>query len=167
MRKLASPLESEQMEMAIPDVDGNGVALPDVRTGKRPYGRIEKKDERKIIEGIRAFKPLYIIAKELGVNRHTLYRYLREKMDVCYRDMRESMIDVAENRLFRNIIDGNQNAIQYFLDKQGKSRGYGEQKQNDRNDIPIINIGKIEVSNGDAKPEPIDAEAVEVKYEEE
>ena len=39
MRKLASPLESEQMEMAIPDVDGNGVALPDVRTGKRPYGR--------------------------------------------------------------------------------------------------------------------------------
>lgn len=123
---------------------------------KKKYGHIDKKDEKTIIKGLREFKPLYVIAQELGVCRQTLYAYIRDKMDTSYKDMREAMIDVAEAKLFKNIIDGNQNAIQFFLDRQAKNRGYGEKQMLDRNDVPIINIGRIEIAT------PTDTKKVEV-----
>lgn len=123
---------------------------------KKKYGHIDKKDEKTIIKGLREFKPLYVIAQELGVCRQTLYAYIRDKMDTSYKDMREAMIDVAEAKLFKNIIDGNQNAIQFFLDRQAKNRGYGEKQMLDRNDVPVINIGRIEIAP------PTDTKKVEV-----
>lgn len=157
-------MEQESPEINIEEVSNNlpEVSVKTVRPHKE-YGKIDRKDHKTILEGIRQFKPLYIIAQELGVCRQTLYTYLREKMDINYRDMKESMLDVAENRLFRNVVDGNQNAIEYFLDRQGRSRGYGQQQQLDRQDVPVINIGKIELAQGDAKhePEAVEAEVVE------
>ena len=131
---------------------------------KRSYKHLGKKDEPHILKGLKAFKPLYIIANELGVDRHTLYKYLRDNMDISYKNMRESMLDVAESKLLKNVIDGNQNAIEFMLDRLGKNRGYGIKEITDRNDVPIINIGKIEVKNQDGNPEAskeaIDAEVI-------
>lgn len=131
---------------------------------KRSWKRIEKKDEKMILKGLREFKPLYLIAQDIGVCRATLYTYLREEMNISYKDMRESMLDIAESRLLKNILDGNQNAIQFFLDRQGKGRGYGEKQQLDRQDVPTINIGKIEV-NGTESPLKTVKEVVEVQSE--
>ena len=124
---------------------------------KRSWKRIEKKDEKIILKGLREFRPLYLIAKDIGVSRNTLYKYLREEMNVDYKDAREAMLDVAESRLLKNVLDGNQNAIEFLLDRQGKSRGYGEKQQLDRQDVPTINIGRIEI-----KPQE-KVEVVEVK----
>lgn len=124
---------------------------------KRSWKRIEKKDEKIILKGLREFRPLYMIARDIGVSRNTLYKYLREEMNVDYKDAREAMLDVAESRLLKNVIDGNQNAIEFLLDRQGKSRGYGEKQQLDRQDVPTINIGRIEI-----KPKE-KVEVVEVK----
>ena len=140
----SSPLAPAQISISVPVPKQNGA-------GKRSWKRIEKKDEHTILKGLREFRPLYLIAQDIGVCRVTLYTYLREKMNINYKDMRESMLDIAENKLLKNIIDGNQNAIQFFLDRQGRNRGYGEKQQLDRQDVPTINIGKIEVNNGDAK----------------
>jgi len=129
---------------------------------KRSYRRLGRKDEAQILRGLKAFKPLYIIANELGVDRHTLYNYLRNNMDESYKNVRESMLDVAESKLLKNVVDGNQNAIEFMLDRLGKNRGYGIKEITDRNDVPIINIGKIEIANktdANAK-EVIDAEIV-------
>ena len=131
---------------------------------KRSWKRIEKKDEKMILKGLREFKPLYLIAQDIGVGRATLYTYLRAEMNISYKDMRESMLDIAESRLLKNILDGNQNAIQFFLDRQGKGRGYGEKQQLDRQDVPTINIGKIEV-NGTESPLKTVKEVVEVQSE--
>ena len=124
---------------------------------KRSWKRIEKKDEKIILKGLREFRPLCLIAKDIGVSRNTLYKYLREEMNVDYKDAREAMLDVAESRLLKNVLDGNQNAIEFLLDRQGKSRGYGEKQQLDRQDVPTINIGRIEI-----KPQE-KVEVVEVK----
>lgn len=124
---------------------------------KRSWKRIEKKDEKIILKGLREFRPLYLIARDIGVSRNTLYKYLREEMNVDYKDAREAMLDVAESRLLKNVLDGNQNAIEFLLDRQGKSRGYGEKQQLDRQDVPTINIGRIEI-----KPQE-KVEVVEVK----
>ena len=124
---------------------------------KRSWKRIEKKDEKIILKGLREFRPLYMIARDIGVSRNTLYKYLREELNVDYKDAREAMLDVAESRLLKNVLDGNQNAIEFLLDRQGKSRGYGEKQQLDRQDVPTINIGRIEI-----KPQE-KVEVVEVK----
>lgn len=130
---------------------------------------IDKRDEKTILKGLKAFRPLYLIAQDIGVSRWTLSRYLRDEMNLDYKDMRESMLDIAENKLLANIIDGNQNAIQFFLDRQGRSRGYGEKQQLDRQDVPTINIGTIQIKKDDlptptiteTKKETLDAEIVE------
>ena len=129
-------------------------SAPQSTTQKRSWKRIEKKDERTILKGLREFRPLYLIAQDIGVCRATLYTYLRNEMNISYKDMRESMLDIAENKLLKNILDGNQNAIQFFLDRQGKNRGYGEKQQLDRQDVPTINIGKIEVNSADSPMKP-------------
>lgn len=141
-------METEVVSIDLPDDNAadikKSVALT---TARKKYGHIDKKDEKTILKGLREFKPLYVIAKELGVCRQTLYAYIRDKMDTSYKDMREAMIDVAESKLFKNIIDGNQNAIQFFLDRQAKGRGYGEKQILDRTDVPTIQIGRIEINN--------------------
>lgn len=166
-------MEEEDTESVMPKALPELPTIPKMRRGrprkksgeaKSSYVRISKKDEPKILKGLKEFKPLYIIANEIGCCRQTLYTYLRDVMDIRYREMRESMLDVAENRLFKNVLDGNQNAIEYFLDRQGRGRGYGVQQQMDRQDVPTINIGRIEITDsvklGTAtQPEPIDVEA--------
>lgn len=128
---------------------------------KRSWKRIEKKDEKTILKGLRTFRPLYLIAQDVGVCRRTLYTYLRNVMEVDYKDMRESMLDVAEAKLMQNIAEGNQNAIQFFLDRQGKNRGYGEKPQLDRMDVPTINIGTITIEKPESKQTEV-KETVEV-----
>lgn len=168
---IAAPVEVEIPEQAtastLPAVPKKGAISE--RTASAQYNRLGKKDEPFILKGIRAFRPLYLIAQDLGVCRQTLYKYIRDKMDISWRDMRESMIDVAEGKLLKNIIDGNQGAIEFFLDRQAKNRGYGIKEITDRNDVPIINIGRIEIAKTDAPPQqpkapenpPIEAEVVE------
>jgi len=154
----------QEVEVTVPEVGTEETPLPTMerRSGRKPYGHLDKKDEAAIIKGIREFKPLYVIARELGVCRYTLHKYLKEKMEISYRDMRESMLDVAENRLFKNILDGNQNAIQFFLDRQGRHRGYGERQQASASEVPIINIGRIEIQKptDDRQGKVIEAEVV-------
>lgn len=123
---------------------------------KRSWRKIEPKDERIILKGMKEFRPLYLIAKDLGVSRGNLYTYVREKMNLDYKDVKESMLDIAEAKLMQNIADGNQNAIQFFLDRQGKSRGYGEKQQMDRQDVPTINIGTIQINKTDEKKEIVE-----------
>lgn len=134
--------EPSKISVSVPVVDPMAVA-PSQQ--KRSWKRIEKRDEKLILKGMREFRPLYLIAKDLGVSRGNLYNYIREVMNLDYKDMRESMLDIAESKLMKNIIDGNQNAIEFFLDRQGKGRGYGEKQQMDRQDVPTINIGRIEI----------------------
>ena len=123
---------------------------------KRSWRKIEPKDERIILKGMKEFRPLYLIARDLGVSRGNLYTYVREKMNLDYKDVKESMLDIAEAKLMQNIADGNQNAIQFFLDRQGKSRGYGEKQQMDRQDVPTINIGTIQINKTDEKKEIVE-----------
>jgi hypothetical protein len=149
--------EEQTITVDIPSTVEEATNSMVVSKKRKQYKHLGKKDEKYILKRMREFAPMYLIAKELDVCRHTLSSYIRDEMDMDYKDIRESMIDVAESKLFKNIIDGNQNAIEFFLDRQAKSRGYGEKQLLDRTDVPVINIGKIEIKEGDTK------ELIEVK----
>lgn len=68
-------------------------------------------------------------ARILGCSRQTVDRYVR-RYAACreaIREERETMIDFAEAMLYQRVQQGDQWAIKFLLQTQGRDRGYGEQ----------------------------------------
>jgi len=70
-------------------------------------------------------------ARFLGCDRHTISRYIRLYPSVksVADEERETLIDFAENQLFKQVQDGNITAIIFTLKTIGKSRGYVERQE--------------------------------------
>ena len=87
-----------------------------------------------------------VAARNLGCADQTVRNYM-ERYAVCKQavtDARESMIDIAEGRLYQNINSGDNTAIIFFLKTQAKHRGYIERYEQrteisgpNGDDIPI------------------------------
>ena len=118
---------------------------PIVRQRLCVYRKLDENDDAFIEKEVRAFRPLYVIAKSLGCDRRTLSSYIKKRFPDLLSEMRESMLDIAEAKLLQNINSGNENSIEYFLDRQGKDRGYGNQVSIPQSAVPVINIGRIDV----------------------
>ena len=72
-----------------------------------------------------------VAARNLGCADRTVRNYM-ERYAVCKQavtDARESMIDIAEGRLYQNINSGDNTAIIFFLKTQAKHRGYIERHE--------------------------------------
>ena len=122
---------------------------PIVRQRLCVYRKLDENDDAFIEKEVRAFRPLYIIARSLGCDRRTLSSYIKKRFPDLISEMRESMLDIAEAKLLQNINSGNENSIEYFLDRQGKDRGYGNQVSIPQSAVPVINIGRIDVHKED------------------
>lgn len=122
--------------------------------------RLCETDEPTIKEMLAAMTPLYMIAETLHVDRHHLSTYIKEHMPECLTSRDEKALDIAEDKLLENIKGRNENAIEFFLDRKGRKRGYGEHiMTEDVSELPKIAIGKITINVDKAKkPEtkPID-----------
>jgi len=70
-------------------------------------------------------------ARRLGVSRSTLYRYLdnHESIRDARDEARESVLDLAESKLFEKVEAGDLTAIMFLLKTVGKTRGYVERSQ--------------------------------------
>jgi len=82
-----------------------------------------------------------VACKQVGIDRTTHYRWLKE--DEEYKEAVEEISDVAldfaESQLHRQIKDGNVAATIFFLKTQGKRRGYVEKQQLEHStDEPFI-----------------------------
>lgn len=63
-----------------------------------------------------------------GISRKTFYEWMKKpKFFDAVEEIDEGFIDFAESSLKKNIKNGNQRAIEYYLDKKGKKRGYGQE----------------------------------------
>ena len=103
---------------------------PIVRQRLCVYRKLDENDDAFIEKEVRAFRPLYVIARSLGCDRRTLSSYIKKRFPDLLSEMRESMLDIAEAKLLQNINSGNENSIEYFLDRQGKDRcGSGGTRQ--------------------------------------
>ena len=65
---------------------------------------------------------------QLGYTRQNLHLRIRKskRLQAVVEEVREELIDVAEEKLKRKILDGNIAAILFFLKTQGKHRGWVE-----------------------------------------
>jgi len=67
----------------------------------------------------------------VGIDRQTYYNWksANSAFKQGCEDTQESMIDFAESMLYKNIKDGKESSINFFLKTRGKSRGYVEKQE--------------------------------------
>lgn len=72
-------------------------------------------------------------AQKLKVERATLYNWIKAEpeLQAALESIKESMIDMTEGALFRQIQEGNTTAMLFYLKTQGKKRGYIEKSETD------------------------------------
>lgn len=71
------------------------------------------------------------VAERLQCSRQTVYAYINKYPEVksAYDDEKDTILDVCEEGLFAKIYGQDFEAIKYYLERKGKSRGYGGQDQ--------------------------------------
>ena len=92
----------------------------------------EKFTANQIIDALREkHGNLSAAARYLGCERHTISRYidLYPTVKAVADEERETLIDFAENQLFKQVQEGNITAIIFTLKTIGKSRGYVERQE--------------------------------------
>ena len=92
----------------------------------------EKYTAAQIIEALREkHGNLSAASRYLNCSRDTIRRYidLYPTVKAVYEEERETLIDFAENQLFKQVQDGNITAIIFTLKTIGKSRGYVERQE--------------------------------------
>jgi hypothetical protein len=70
-------------------------------------------------------------AKALKVTRQALHLHIKDDEDLqtIVTQARESLVDIAESSLLKQIKEGNTAAIIFTLKTQGKARGYVERQE--------------------------------------
>lgn len=94
-----------------------------------PVLQVTKED---VVEALRASGGfLAPAAKMLGLSYKNLYQRVRNNVELqeVIEEFRESFLDIAETQLVKKMAAGDLNAIKYYLEHQGKSRGYTNKAQ--------------------------------------
>jgi hypothetical protein len=72
---------------------------------------------------------IYHACKKAGnISRSTYYRYMREDEEFAQavEDIKEAQIDYVEGQLIKNISDGRETSIIFYLKSKARDRGYAE-----------------------------------------
>ena len=86
--------------------------------------------KEKLLEALKEAQGLiYHACKKAGnISRSTYYRYMREDEEFAkaVEDIKEAQIDYVEGQLIKNISDGKETSIIFYLKSKAKDRGYAE-----------------------------------------
>ena len=71
------------------------------------------------------------VGRKLGVTRQAVDALIKRtpSLQATMADIEESMIDNAESSLYREVVDGNFQAVKWYLATKGKARGYVERQE--------------------------------------
>ena len=89
------------------------------------------KDKKKI-QFLKAFESslgnISASCNSVGISRVTYYRWIKNKTFAeKIEAIQDANIDIAETKLLKNIMDGKEASIFFYLKTKGKKRGYIEQ----------------------------------------
>lgn len=92
-----------------------------------------------------------VAAELLGVTVRAVNKRVQtsKMLQDVMKECREFVLDVAESKLFKAIQDGKMMAVMYYLNNQGKARGYGRKWWDDG---MTVGDGKVEVKWIEGKP---------------
>lgn len=73
-----------------------------------------------------------VAAKNLNCDKTTVYDYIKKypELNDTLQEIRNNTLDYAESKLLQHIDNNNFNALKFFLETQGKQRGYTVRTEN-------------------------------------
>lgn len=79
-------------------------------------------------------------AKALGCHYHTVMNAIRtdKKVAAAYEEIKERVLDIAENRIEQDIINGNVETAKWYVRYKGKHRGYVDKENSDFTEASLI-----------------------------
>tara|TARA_R100000655_G_scaffold4623_3_gene14956 strand:+ start:5449 stop:5802 length:354 start_codon:yes stop_codon:yes gene_type:complete len=108
--------------------------------------------KERLLQALRETQGLiYHACKKAGnISRSTYYRYMKEDPEFAkaVEDIKEAQIDYVEGELIKNIAQGKETSIIFYLKSKAKKRGY-----TDKSEVDITSGGK---SISDIKIQVID-----------
>ena len=112
----------------------------------------EKYTTAQIIEALREkHGNMAAAARFLNCSRNTISRYIKKypTVQAVADEERETLIDFAENQLFKQVQDGNITAIIFTLKTIGKHRGYVERQEVTGAEGKALTIKWVDVEGAD------------------
>ena len=86
--------------------------------------------KEKLLEALKETQGLiYHACKKAGnISRSTYYRYMKEDPEFAkeVEDIKQAQIDYVEGQLIKNISDGKETSIIFYLKSKARDRGYAE-----------------------------------------
>ena len=86
--------------------------------------------KEKLLEALKETQGLiYHACKKAGnISRSTYYRYMKEDKEFAkaVEDIQQAQIDYVEGQLIKNISDGKETSIIFYLKSKARDRGYAE-----------------------------------------
>lgn len=101
----------------------------------------------------------------VGVTRHTFVRWKREDelFNTAVSEINEAALDIAEQQLMKNVLDGKETSLIFYLCNKGKHRGWTSlNKMENKVTVPVqINVeyadgkGSKQISVSECKPKKL------------
>ncbi len=91
--------------------------------------------------------------KQIGITRQTFYRWCKndKQFNEAVNEVPETNLDFAESALLKNIKEGKETSLIFFLKTKGKSRGYVERTEHDVTVNPFLELMKTATSDKDGE----------------
>lgn len=91
--------------------------------------------------------------REIGISRQTFYRWCKndKNFNQAVNNVSEANLDYAESMLLKNIKEGKEVSLIFFLKTKGKSRGYVERTEHDVTVNPFLELMKTATSDKDGE----------------
>lgn len=105
-------------------------------------GRMSKAKEKFLKLYAKNMGTVSLTCQQAGISRTTFYKWRNTTPSFAQQleEIEDEQVDYAESKLKVNISNGDQRAIEYFLDRKGKKLGYGPKDSS----INISNTQKVE-----------------------
>lgn len=113
------------------------------RQRKAVLYHLGEKDHKTIVEGLKSFVPVYMIAMKIGCGYRTLREYIHKHPELleAQQDANENMVSFALGKLMQNVDAGKEASIFFALERLDPKRFGQHQIVENVGDLPQIKIG--------------------------
>lgn len=126
--------------------------------------KLGEKDHKTILDGLRRFVPIYVLAAKIGCDYTTLRKYIKahDELNQCRKDAEDNMVAVAKGQLMKRVLKGHPNSIMFLLERLDRQH-FGRFAQIENiGDLPAINIGVFQDTPAPVDPSEVGADAATI-----